>query len=111
MKRLFTLCGFVLGLTLFGVVHAGKLPGYYPENFQGTGVIDRIDFGSGEIVVNDSLLALSETATVNSLSKEGDSLGRLGKGVRIGYRYDNIDGLKVITTIWLLPGNHGRTRE
>ncbi|TCK19148.1 hypothetical protein DFR30_2444 [Thiogranum longum] len=111
MKRLFTLCGFILSLSLFGVTHAGKLPGYYPANFQGTGFIDRIDFGSGEIVVNDSLLALSETATVNSLSKAGDSLGRLSKGVHIGYRYDNIDGLKVITTIWLLPGNYGQTRD
>lgn len=111
MKRLFTLSGFILALTLFGAAHAGKLPTYYPEHFQGSGIIDRIDFGSGEIVVNDSLLALSDTATLNSLSKEGDSLGRLHKGVRIGYRYDNIDGLKLITTIWLLPSNYGQSRN
>jgi hypothetical protein len=112
MKRLFTITGLIMSLVLWTTASGVQFPEYYPQQgFQRTGIIDRIDFGSREIVINDSLFTMAESVELNSLSKQGDSLGRLHKGVRIGYSYKKVDGDRLITTIWLLPSHYGQSRD
>ncbi len=112
MKRFLTTAGLILSLALWTTVYAAQFPEHYPKNgFQRTGIIDRIDFGDRQIVINDSLFTLADNVKLNSLSKEGDSLGRLHKGTSVGYSYDKLDGQKIITTIWLLPSRYGQSRN
>ena len=82
---------------------AQNFPGYYPENgFNETGIIDDINLGMGEIIIDDSVYRVSPEAVVRSLSSREDSMTRLRVGTNVGFKITG--GL--ITEFWLLPANY-----
>ena len=92
-------CGFMSTHAM-----AQKFPSYYPDKgFNITGVIDDLNLGTGEIIINDSVYRVSPQAVVRSLSSKEDSMTRLRVGANVGF---NMSG-RVIKEFWLLPANYG----
>ena len=73
--------------------------------FDGTGIIDQIDFETRRIIVGDRLLLLSDDTIVHSRSSDHDSLGRLHRGTGIAYRTSGAGKPPIITEIWLAPNS------
>ena len=91
-------CGFMSTQAM-----AQKFPSYYPEKgFNQSGVIDDVNLGMGEIIINDSVYRVSPQAVVRSLSSREDSMTRLRVGANVGFK---ISG-GVIKEFWLLPANY-----
>lgn len=89
----------ILGLT----ISASQLPRYYPNRFQVTGVIFRMN-NNGQITVSGSAQAytLSPNALIHSMSTEFSSRHALSKGTEIGFSVNNRNR-HTITEIWILP--------
>ncbi len=109
--RLLSTLSFLLALLVTAAqVQADRLPDHYPKDgFERTGIVDRVDFRSREIVVNDTLYRLSEHAMLHSRSARNDSLGRLRKGAKIGFDFHRAGKQRTITEIWLLPHYYGES--
>lgn len=85
---------------------AAPLPDYYPQQFNRIGVIDRVDVGEGQIVIQDTLLLLSPGTAVHSPSRQFALPRELRKGMKIGYDLRKKDGKTTVTEIWILPDSH-----
>ena len=91
-------CGFMSTQAM-----AQKFPSYYPEKgFNETGVIDHVNLGRGEIIINDSVYRVSPQAVIRSLSSKKDSMTRLRVGTNVGFKMSG----GVIREFWLLPANY-----
>lgn len=87
---------------------AQKFPSYYPEKgFNITGIIDDLNLGTGEIIINDSVYRVSPQAVVRSLSSREDSMTRLRVGANVGFKARG----GMITEFWLLPKNYHSDRR
>ena len=84
---------------------AQKFPSYYPEKgFNETGIIDGVNLGRGEIIIDDSVYRVSPKAVVRSLSSKEDSMARLRVGTNVGFKARG----GMITEFWLLPASYDR---
>jgi hypothetical protein len=90
-------CGFMSTHAM-----AQKFPSYYPAEFPETGIIDDLNLGMGEIIINDSVYRVSPQAVVRSLSSSEDSMTRLRLGANVGFKMSG----GAITEFWLLPANY-----
>ncbi|MGB5511169.1 MAG: hypothetical protein WBM87_05620 [Woeseiaceae bacterium] len=81
---------------------AQKFPSYYPAEFAETGIIDDLNLGMGEIIINDSVYRVSPQAVVRSLSSREDSMTRLRLGANVGFKMSG----GAITEFWLLPASY-----
>ncbi len=104
---------FTIGIVLMLLslsVSASTLPGYYPDKFPATGTINRIDIKRGEIVLNDSLLKISNNAKVHNLNTEFSTVQTLRSRMNIGFSVTSINGKPLVTEIWVLPNNYFHNR-
>lgn len=85
---------------------AAPLPDYYPRQFDRIGIIDRIDVGEGQIVIQDNLLLLSPGTAVHSPSRQFVLPRELRKDMKIGYELRKNGDKRVVTEIWILPDSH-----
>lgn len=95
----------IAGLLVFtGAVAAGGLPAHYPESFQQTGAIDRIDLAAGEIVVGDQLYRITTGTAVHTLRSSVSSTGALTIRMLVGLESTRqLSGAPLVTDIWELP--------
>ena len=100
-----TLLGCFIALT--SAAWAGGLPDYYPSTFNKWGIIDRLDISRGEIVVNDTLMHISDNVKVHTTSTRFASVRALGKGAIIGVIFSTTSSVKrMIDEIWILPDDY-----
>ena len=82
---------------------ADNLPKYYPDHFDRGGVIDRVDVGAGQIVINDMLYTLSSDTAVHTPATRFATPGDLRPGMTIGVRIArNLPGMRPVAEIWVL---------
>jgi hypothetical protein len=105
MKLPIALICLLTGLS-WSVAQADRLPSHYPDAFQRTGTVDRVDFVSRQIVIGDSKFVLAQDAVLHSLSSQNDSLGRLIQGTMVGVRYSQHGRARVAEELWLLPSTY-----
>jgi hypothetical protein len=74
-----------------------ELPEYYPEEFDGTGWLNRI--GADEVVINDCLFRLSRFARYATPKKEKASRSQFRPGDFVGYV---MNSTKEVESLWLL---------
>jgi hypothetical protein len=99
-----------IAFAMTGTAVAQSLPSYYPaKGFQRTGIVDAVYADEGRIVIGDTSYTISPAAVVHSLSSSSDSMARVRKGRRVGFKTVGAD---VIKEFWLLPSNYkSRTRR
>ncbi len=90
---------------------AATLPGYYPEEFARTGMIDHIDIKNGKIVINDMTWKFLMNVKVHSLNTEFSSVQTLRNGMKVGFTMSSMNGTNQVAEIWVLPGNHKQNRD
>ena len=84
-----------------GSAFAANLPGYYPaKGFPNTGRVDAVYVEEGRVVIGDISYRISDSGVVRSPTSRNDSLARIRKGVRVGFR---TKGESTIVEFWLLP--------
>lgn len=101
MKRLLA----ILLLALSSQVQAEQLPQYYPatSGYQETGTVDDLNRTKGTIVIGDMFYYLSEDFVFHSPRSQNESLDRLHKGDRIGFRSIRDDkGNQFVLEAWQL---------
>ena len=108
MKK--TLLTFLMiAFAMTGTAVAQSLPSYYPaKGFQRTGTVDAVYADEGRIVINDTSYTISTTAVVHSLSSSSDSMLRVRKGARVGFKMGSD---RAISEFWLLPKNYEAPRR
>lgn len=102
MKHIFYSLILSLGLILSSNVRSEYA-------FDITGTVDRIDFKSGEIVIDDMLFKLGQTTTVYDIRNSLISQKKVKKGTRVGFKAGNNTGSvsnnQAIYELWVLPSN------
>ncbi|KAF0193004.1 MAG: hypothetical protein FD165_107 [Gammaproteobacteria bacterium] len=103
----------IAGLVVFsGVAMAGSLPVYYPESFQSTGTVDRLDLSAGEVVIGDRLYRITTGTAVHTLRSNVSSTGALATGMLVGLdSIRDIPGAPFVTNIWELPDTFSPIRR
>jgi hypothetical protein len=74
-----------------------KLPGFYPQGFDGYGHIDRLDMD--EIVIDDSLLKLAYNVRYNTPRRKNTTDSDFGVGNVVGYL---VNGEGQVVSLWLI---------
>jgi len=91
---------------------ADNLPDYYPSSFHRWGVIDRLDIAGGDVVVNDTLMHISENVKIHTPNTQFATVHALNKGAKIGVAFSTTSPVKrMIDEIWILPGDYGASSE
>jgi len=86
---------------------ADSLPGYYPDDFQYAGVLQRLDTSSGTIVIGGRRYSLSHRLVVHTLNTRFASTESLQAGIPVGFSHMRVGpDLQEITEIWVLPKNY-----
>ena len=97
----------VAGLLYSLASGAASLPNYYPANFRMWGVLDRLDIKTGEAVINDMKVTLSDNIHVYTLSSQFSSVQSLQTGMKVGFAMPaRGNGTPIITEIWVLPDDY-----
>jgi hypothetical protein len=92
---------------MVGSALAGNLPAYYPESFQSTGTLDRVDMAAGEIVIGDKMYRISTTTPVHTLNSNASSIGALTAGTLVGLNaVGDATGARVLMDLWELPDSY-----
>lgn len=79
-------------------------PSYYPSGFQRKGVINKVNRGSSQLIVDGLQYSYPISLKVHNLAKESGSTLDLRKGVTIGFSFDkDSKGRHTITEIWEIP--------
>lgn len=93
-----------------GTAFAANLPGYYPaKGFPNTGRVDAVYAEERRVVIGDISYPISDSVIVRSPTSRYDSLARIRKGVKVGFRTNS---KSTIVEFWLLPSNYKpRTRR
>ncbi len=89
-------CGFAHGQSQL-VRPEMAFPEYYPYGFHGMGYILSIE--QDQIVIDDSLYALSPDVTYHTLEIENASSAFFRPGKRVGYRFDSKGKIK---SLWMI---------
>lgn len=92
-----------------GSAFAANLPGYYPaKGFPNTGRVDAVYTQEGRVVINDVSYQISDSVVVRSLTSKNDSLLRIRKGKKVGFRTNRESA---IVEFWLLPSTDKSRRQ
>ena len=90
-----------MAAAMAGSAFAANFPAYYPaKGFPNTGRVDAVYAEEGRVVIGDISYQISESVVVRSPTRRKDSLARIRKGVRVGFR---TKGESTIVEFWLLP--------
>ena len=92
---------FLVTITLPVVSYAGEygFPEYYPGNFDGSGLINRI--AADEVVINDILFKLSPAVEYHTRTTQNASSAWLKKGQIVGY-INSSSSRREIVSLWLI---------
>ena len=102
MKTIAT--ALLITIALSGNAFAQRIPDYYPDRFQRTGIVD--DVQTGTIIVNDIPYSLSPDLVVHSLFERETFITRVLRGNLIGYRFGQSHQ---IVEIWILPDDYDQS--
>jgi len=96
-----------VGLLYSLATWAADLPDYYPPSFRTWGTLDRLDIQSGEAVIGDMKMTLSDNIHVYTLSSRFSSVHSLQTGTKVGFAMSaRGNDTPLITDIWVLPDNY-----
>ncbi len=103
MKKYFSLPSILIATCLFASSAAAELPGWYPESFFLTGLVDSL---SGSSITIDNLpLILSPTAKFATVSNADANIKSLKIGQLVGVNTIVINKRRLVDRIWLIPEN------
>ncbi len=99
-----------IAFAMAGTALAANFPAYYPaKGFPNTGRVDAVYAEEKRVVIGDISYPISDSVVVRSPTSRNDSLARIRKGVKVGFR---TKGESTIVEFWLLPSNYkSRTRR
>lgn len=109
MKRMYLLATailFLAGLSLPAA--ASDLPGYYPESFDRSGVINRIDVNNRVLVIDDSKVTLSLNLKVHTPTTRYGTIRSLEPGMKIGFGTSGSRAVRggAVSEVWVLPADY-----
>ncbi|MFZ0255140.1 MAG: hypothetical protein WAN46_05770 [Gammaproteobacteria bacterium] len=96
---------WTLLLCLFLEIARGQaLANESSASFGRTGILDRIDVNSRQVVINDLLYYLTDRVVVHTVNQQYVTLAHLRVGDVVGFRViEADDSRKLIPEIWMLP--------
>ena len=104
MTRFFIL---LLLLTMALPAMAGRLPNYYPSEFNTVGIVNSVDKANSVIVVNGKAFPVSRNSLIHSLREQYTTLDAIQSGTKIAFRLEKIgENQYMLIEIWLLPDDY-----
>lgn len=87
---------------------AATLPEYYPESFDRSGVINRVDVDNRVIVIDDSKVQLSLNLKVYTPTTRFATIRSLKPGMRIGFGTTGSRAAhnSAVPELWVLPDDY-----
>ena len=98
----------IAATALLATLAQAAFPAWYPKGgFENWGKIDEFRSKDSVLIIGDGYFRFGDDLVVHSLSQESDSIGRLHKGVTVGFRADvSPNGQRVVREVWLLPDTY-----
>lgn len=96
-----------LAITAGTALAADKLPGKYPDYFNGAGTIDDVSMEQGVITIDDRALPISMNVRVHTPNTQFASYRSLKKGQNVGFSATGTGG--TVNEIWVLPKDYSPT--